>query len=42
VEWTKTFKPGNAATLEVAWLLAHVSAHFKRCGTDITSQLTAN
>ena len=40
VEWIQTLKPGKSAALEVAWLLAHVSAHFKRCGTDINRQLT--
>jgi hypothetical protein len=40
VEWTQTLKPGSSATLEVPSLLAHVSAHFKRYGTDINPQLT--
>ena len=27
---TQALKAGKSATLDVAWLLAHVSAHFKR------------
>jgi hypothetical protein len=32
-------KPGRSAVPEVPWLLAHVSAHCRRCGTDIPSHL---